>query len=72
MAYKVHRTSYEEKIQDSETNMGSGVRPGLELLPAAWFLANPIFSLASVSLCVKYSNDVQIRLNKKYMTHEKN
>lgn len=30
MAYKVHRTSYEEKIQDSETNMGSGVRPGFK------------------------------------------
>ena len=26
MAYEVHRTYYEEKIQDSETHMGSGVR----------------------------------------------
>ena len=30
MAYEVHRTYYEEKIQDSETHMGSGVRLGFK------------------------------------------
>lgn len=48
------------------TIVGSGLwsQTWVGIASSCMVFSKSIFSLASVSLCVKYSNDVQIRLNK--------